>query len=119
MEPLKELLKHLNKLSRSILNELGKNEPSLEFLDEKLEERGTYINRLSNFNDIEEVTSLSSEERSNLKALFDEFTLLNENIQGSLDQILNRYKKELADATKQRKAEDGYRILKKPDISYY
>jgi len=119
MEPLKELLKQLNRLSRSILNELGKNEPSLNFLNEKLEERGTYINRLKNVNGIKEIESLSSEERSSLKALFDEFTLLNENIQGSLDQILNRYQKELADATKQRKAEDGYRILKEPDISYY
>ncbi|MCH8557615.1 MAG: hypothetical protein LAT84_07335 [Balneolia bacterium] len=67
----------------------------------------------------EPVHEFSDEEKELFNHFFDEFIVINQKIKDVISDVLENHKDQLFSAQKQRKAEDGYHFLAKPEISYY
>ncbi|MDR8393025.1 hypothetical protein NC796_17850 [Aliifodinibius sp. S!AR15-10] len=118
MSLLEQQLQQMIRLSKKIITELEKDKPSTEILNNTFNLRQHHINKMEKLIDGDE-SSLSAGEKKKLQLLFDEFDHLSERIREGLEETLDQYRDKVADATKRRKAEDGYQILNKPDISYF
>lgn len=119
MKPIKDKIHTLINRSRDLLTELDNEEPSVEILEKTMDDRQECIDELGVLTKDIHINQLSEEVIESLKALFQEFSEVNENIQQNLNRKLMQRRQGLAKATKQRKAEDGYLVLDKPDISYF
>lgn len=119
MNTLTKHLQLINLHSKRILREVGKNEPSLDFVDRCMDMRQEHIDILENLLEKNQIDFLPSHQCLDAESLFDEFVDLNSAIDKAMKSILAYKKESLANATKKRKAEDGYHLLKNPDNSYY
>lgn len=119
MDSMPERLKLINKISRDILSEMNKENPSVELIQQALDHREEAIQGLEEHSTSYRKEDVPSGEQSKLSALFRDFTALNKDLQETFQDTLDQRREMLNDASKQRKAEDGYRVLKKPDISYF
>ncbi len=119
MKKLENTISRLNELSDNILNELDKEQPSLEVIREEMNQREEYLQVLNIVQSNENEMQLSKEDVSILKPLFDAFITMNEEIQNKISVLLNNQMEKLAVATKQRKAQESYGISKTPNISYF
>lgn len=120
--PMNTLTKHLdiiNLHSKRILSEVGKEEPSLDFVDQCMDMRQEHIDILEKLLESNQLDFLPLHQCTDAEVLFDEFVDLNSDIDRAMKTILAQKKESLAIATKKRKAEDGYHLLKNPDTSYY
>lgn len=119
METLVKQIKNINSLSKDILLELGKQNPSFEDIRGIMVHRQGFIDKFGkNLTEIE-IDKLSDGNKEIIKSFFDEFLVINDNIKSAISEVLNQNKKRLSAAKKQRQAEDGYNVLVKPDISYF
>lgn len=120
MNELKEKFQILIQRSRDILSELQDgDEIFVDLLQEHLDVRQDTINQMDLLIKNMEGMDLSTDEVESLKSLFGEFSDINQTINSELNNTLTQTRQNLTSATKRRKAEDGYHILKKPDITYY
>lgn len=120
MNELKEKFQILIQRSRDILSELQDgDEIFFDLLQEHLEVRQDTIKQMDLLIKNMEGMDLSADEVESLQSLFGEFSDINQNINSELNNTLTQTRQNLASATKRRKAEDGYHILEKPDITYY
>ncbi|MEX0944421.1 MAG: hypothetical protein WD513_01320 [Balneolaceae bacterium] len=119
MNTLTKHLEIINLHSKKILNEVSRIEPSLDFVDQCMDMRQEHIDILENLLENNQLDFLPSHQYNDADRLFDEFIDLNESIEKAMKTILVHKKADLALATKKRKAEDGYHLLKNPDTSYY
>lgn len=119
MNTLTKHLEIINLHSKRILSEVGKEEPSLDFVDQCMDMRQEHIDILEKLLENNQLDFLPSHQCSDAEMLFDEFVDLNSAIDRAMKSILAQKKENLANATKKRKAEDGYHLLKNPDTSYY
>jgi len=119
MNTLTKHLEIINLHSKRILSEVSKNDPSLELVDQCMDMRQEHIDILENLLENNQLDFLPSHQCSDAENLFDEFVDLNSAIDKAMKSILAHKKETLANATRKRKAEDGYHLLKNPDTSYY
>ncbi|HBQ58071.1 MAG TPA: hypothetical protein DD671_00150 [Balneolaceae bacterium] len=119
MSPIHELLSNINRSSSVILHELDGNEPSFEVITEELNQREQLVSKLSDYQDQYSASSFDGDALNNLKQKFDTFTVLNKDIQGRAEQLLQLQKEKMATATKQLKAEQQYKSSRTPNISYF
>jgi len=119
MKQLRQTISRLNELSYNILSELDKDSPSLEVIREEMSQREEYLKVLNIVQNNKTEMSLSKDEVSILRPLFDAFVKMNEEIQGKISVLLNNQMVKLAVATKQRKVQESYGISKTPNISYF
>jgi len=119
MEILIEQIKNINKLSKGILFELNKNNPSFDNIREIMIQRQEFINKFGTDLNKDSINKMSERKKDTIKSFFDEFLIINENIKDVISDVLNDHKKRLSAAKKQRKAEDGYNSFIKSEISYF
>jgi len=119
MISLHQKLQELNQVSESILFELDGENPSLDSIQLSLDTRNDIIGEIRDYIHSSHISDLCENEKKALKPYFNDFRQLNKEIQAKLTDSLNRNQQELVTAAKQRKAEDRYHVLKKPDISYF
>jgi len=119
MNSIEQQLIQLNDISLEIVNELGKEESSVEYINRQMDLRERYINELEKLSEKRVIAQDSESNQDSIKALFDTFANLSENIRESLHETLYNNQEKLKDATRHREAEDRYQILKTPDISYF
>lgn len=112
-------LELINIHSRRILNEVGKVDPSLDFVDLCMNMRQEHIDILEKLLENNQLDFLPSHQCTSAESLFDEFVNLNSAIDKAMKLILAHKKESLANATRKRKAEDGYHLLKNPENTYY
>lgn len=119
MNTLTKHLEIINLHSKRILSEVNKDDPSLELVDQCMDMRQEHIDILENLLENNQLDFLPSHQCTDAENLFDEFVDLNNAIDRAMKSILAQKKENLANATRKRKAEDGYHLLKNPDTSYY
>lgn len=119
MNPLQTLIEQLNKISREILIELEKEEPSVELIRYEMKRREEYVNELGELTNEYPPYSLNDQDRSKLKAAIERFAELNRIMQRNLNKLKARQKESLEKVMTHRKALKGYNISKTPDISYF
>lgn len=119
MSPIHELLTEINTSSSTILNELDGEEPSFEVIVKELDVREELVSKLTDFENQYTASSFAGEALESLKQKFETFSVLNQNIQGKAEQLLQLQKEKVAVATKQRKAEQQYKNTGTPNISYF
>ncbi len=119
MNTLTKHLEIINLHSKRILSEVNKDDPSLELVDQCMDMRQEHIDILENLLENNQLDFLPSHQCTDAENLFDEFVDLNNTIDRAMKSILAQKKENLANATRKRKAEDGYHLLKNPDTSYY
>jgi len=119
METLIKQIKNINSLSKDILLELSKQNPSFEEIRGIMVQRQGFIDEFGIKLTKIELENLSDGKKEIIKSFFDEFLVINDNIKDAISEVLTQSKKRLSSAKKQRQAEDGYNILVKPDISYF
>lgn len=112
-------LVQLNQQSREILDELRSESCRMEKVRKLLDQRTPIIKKLLAQPNAVQQGGATERKNSTIEALFDSYEKLEVEIHDQLKRIVAERRKILADATKQRKAEDGYHLLDKPDISYY
>lgn len=119
---IKTLIKqitNINNLSKEILFELNKKNPSFGNIREVMIQRQEFIDDFGSDLNNNLVDKLTDEDKETFKTYFDEFLIINENIKDVISEVLNSHKERLSVAKKQRKAEDGYNSFVKPEISYF
>ena len=119
METLIKQIKNINSLSKDILLELSKQNPSFEEIRGIMVQRQGFIDEFGIKLTKIELENLSDGKKEIIKSFFDEFLVINDNIKDAISEVLTQRKKRLSAAKKQRQAEDGYNVLVKPDISYF
>ena len=119
MSSVTEHLSTLVSQSSSILSELKSDSLSVEGLASKMDMRDTTIQLLDAHRDELNDTTISNEDRDEIKSLFDKFERLNTKIDRALKEALRESRENLAAATTKRKADDKYRHLASPDISHF
>lgn len=119
MKALEQQLIHINDISLEIVNELGKEEPSMESINRQMDLRERYIDELDALSKKQETARVSETDRNLIKNLFDNFNDLSDSIGTLLHEALYNHQEKLKNAARHRKAEDRYQVLKKPDISYF
>ena len=119
METLVKQIRNINNLSKDILHELSKKNPSFEEIRGIMVQRQDFIDKFGIKMTKIEVENLSEDKKEIIKSFFDEFLVINDNIKDAISEVLTQRKKRLSAAKKQRQAEDGYNVLVKPDISYF
>lgn len=119
MKSLQHHLHQLNSLSKNILEELNKKEPSMDIIRQKMDLREAVIIKFGSLTKSFQKDALSSDERRSLTQLFDDFAQLNKDVQSSLHKTLSKRQEKWIQASNQRKAEAGYNQTRKPDISYF
>ena len=119
MKRLKNSITRLNELSENILTELDKETPSLEVIREEMSQREEYLEILNVVQKNQQETKLSNHEMKILRPLFDAFVSMNDEIQSGISTLLNLQMEKLAAATKRRKVQDSYGVIKPPNISYF
>ena len=119
MEQLTHHLHRLISINRQILNRLNRDEGSVEYMKEAFEKRESHISNISDIVPKLDQDSFSPEQKKSLKALFERFNSQSQKIQQALDTIIEEAEDRIVDATQRRKAEQGYQVLKQPDISYF
>ncbi|SMO95890.1 hypothetical protein [Gracilimonas mengyeensis] len=119
MSPIHTLISKINNSSNKILEELDNEEPSFSVIENELNLKGIYVQKLTEYENQYPASSFEKNELDELNHKFDLFTRLNENIQKKAKQLLHLQQEKLAMATKHREAEDQYNISKNPNISYF
>ena len=119
MEQLTHHLQRLIKINRQIINRLNRDEASTEYMQEAFGERNIHISKISEIVPNIEKDQLTSEQKKVLKPLFDRFNIQSQKIQAALDTIIEEAEDRVVDASQRRKAEEGYQVLKQPNISYF
>lgn len=118
MISLIEQLQALNDISKSMLAELHQEEPSFDELSKTMDNRQKLIETLDDLTHPNHIDLFTKTEQQKIENLFQEFIRLNETIKSRLSTIFKDKKTALNSATKSRKAEEGYQILQKPNLSY-
>lgn len=116
---IQQQLTEINDLSAHILEELQQPEPSLESVNERMRERAESIDKMDIMVQQFAAGSLTGAQEEKLQMLFEQHATLNDKIQQALEGLLNEQREKLGEASRKRKADDQYRVLKKPDISYF
>jgi len=119
MSNVKDQLEELINRSNSILAELKNEEPSMELIRETMDRRATTIEQLGTIAAGFRIDSFTDKQQQLIHSLFDRFADLNEKIETALKTELLQSREKLTSATRQRKAEDKYHVLEKPDISHF
>lgn len=118
---MKEIIDRLTKLvstSREIQHQLETPHPSLDMIQDLLQQRSRLINELDSLTDNIDASLFSPEERETMTQGFRNFRKLHAMIQPELEKLMNSQEENLGEASKRRKAEDRYHFLETPDISY-
>lgn len=119
MTPLKKLIEELNDISSTLVNELRKDKPSIDFIKSEMQTRGSLIGTINNECKKYPATSLSGDERGTVQSLFNHFLQLNSVINEHLTELKAKQSEHLSTAIRQIKASKGYKIKKNPDLSYF
>lgn len=119
MSNVQQQLDELISKSNSILTELNTESPSIDFIRETMDKREANIQQLGTIAARFRIDSLTEKQKRIVHAQFDQFADLNEKIETALKKELLHSREKLTSATRQRKAEDKYHVLEKPDISYF
>jgi ATP-dependent protease Clp ATPase subunit len=104
MEILIEQIKNINKLSKGILFELNKNNPSFDNIREIMIQRQEFINKFGTDLNKDSINKMSERKKDTIKSFFDEFLIINENIKDVISDVLNDHKKRLSAAKKTAKS---------------
>lgn len=112
-------LTEINDLSTRILEELQQPEPSIDTVNERMRERAEAIDKMDIMVQQFGTGNLTETQEEKLRILFEQHDVVNTQIQEALDSLLNEQREKLGEASRKRKADDKYRVLKKPDISYF
>ncbi len=113
MKEIAVQIEHLNRINQMILIQLDNDEPSGPMIQREMNQRQLVIQKLSQSIDSTDIDTLSEKERKTLLRFFDEFEMLDREIQAKLKELLNKQKVNLASASSKRKAEDEYFTFKK------
>lgn len=105
-------LRRLIKINRQILNRLNKDEATITTLRNALDERAKHVSAMDDIVANTNKEDLSKDDITTLKALYDRFYEQWNKIQEALDYITEESQSRLEKAIKQRKAEEGYQVLK-------
>lgn len=119
MEQLIKQITNINNLSKNILFELNKKNPSFGSIREIMIERQQFIDDFGSDLNRNRIDKLSNEDKETFKSFFDEFIIINDNIKNVISEVLSDRKERLSVAKKQRKAEDEYNSFVNPKISYF
>lgn len=119
MEKLIKQITNINNLSKDILFELNKKNPSFGDIREIMVRRQDYIDEFGTEINRKLIDKLSKEDKETFKSYFDEFLIINDNIKDVISEVLKDHKTRLSAATKQRKAEEEYNNFVNPKISYF
>lgn len=119
MSNVQQQLEELINRSSSILTELKNDAPSMELIQETMDRRTTNIEQLGTIAAGFRIDNLTEKQQELIHSLFDRFADLNEKIETALKTELLQSREKLTSATRQRKAEDKYHVLEKPDISHF
>ncbi|MEO1022071.1 MAG: hypothetical protein AAFW89_05955 [Bacteroidota bacterium] len=111
-----ELFTQLNDISSSILDEFKKEEPSLEFIQDQLNQRDTFVNGLKNMEQEFATNGVSASDKEAIQASFKTFSDLNNEIQQKADALFKIQKEKLGGFTNQRKAAEQYAISNRRNI---
>ncbi len=119
MEKLIKQITNINNLSKDILFELNKKNPSFGNIREIMIRRQDFIDEFGTEINRKLIDKLSKEDKETFKSYFDEFLIINDNIKDVISEVLKDHKTRLSAATKQRKAEEEYNNFVNPKISYF
>ncbi len=104
---VKEVL-NINSLSKEILSELHKEEPSFADIQNMMSKRQVMIDSFGEELKFKKNPKIADKTNALLKTHLDEFLEINENIKEVISRVLNRNRSDLNTAKKQRKAEESY-----------
>lgn len=113
MEALAYHLRQLIKINRRIINQLHKDEASINEIRQAFNEREVHTQKMGTIVPGIDKEKLSAEQSDFLSTLFNRFDKQNSTIQHAFDYILKESQKKLNRAVKQRKAEQSYTVLNK------
>jgi hypothetical protein len=116
---LEHTITRLNEISGNILDELNREQPSLETIKARLKSREEYLQVLGEIQHNEVELELAKKKMVSIRPLFDTFVGMNEEIQKRIAKLVDRQIEILAKARKQRKVQESYAVSKTPDISYF
>ena len=119
MNTIANILHQLVEISRKLTEQLEGSDPSLDNVENLLEERKRLIHMLDPLTDNIDATDFSEKEQEQLASGFRQFRDFHIRIQPALEKLMNAQEELLGEASKKRKAEDRYHFLEKPDISYF
>ncbi|REL38646.1 hypothetical protein DYD21_01470 [Rhodohalobacter sp. SW132] len=119
MNNVQKQLDELIQKSSSILNELKNESPSIERIRETLDLRELNIEKLGMIASGFRMDELNENQQQIIREQFDRFADLHEQIETALKDELIRSRETLTSATRQRKAEQKYHVLEKPDITHF
>lgn len=103
-------------LSREILEILRSDETERQRVHELMDRREMAVRQLTRSGNVH--TNRSDSERSRLSGMLDLFETLHNEIGVELAKSADLQRKELAGATKRRRAEEGYRLLDEHNSPY-
>ncbi len=119
MSNVQQQLEELINRSSSILTELRNDTPSVELIRQTMDRRESAIEQLGTIAAEFRIDALTDKQQQLINSLFDRFADINEKIETALKTELLQSREKLTSATRQRKAEDKYHVLEKPDISHF
>lgn len=119
MSNVQKQLEELIHKSNQILSELKNESPSIERIRETLDLREHNIEQLGSISAGFRMDELNEKQQQIVREQFDRFANLHEQIETALKDELIRSRETLTSATRQRKAEQKYHVLEKPDISHF
>lgn len=120
MDTLQDQLNKLNNLTGRLLRELERKDLSPESVRRMTDRRQECVDELGRISQSFESNSLSSEERENLKELFDQFIHLDKNLREALHKALYLQQERLTNASQSKEAVKSYnRTSENPDISFF
>jgi len=112
-------LDRLIDVSREMLDILKSRNPSVDDLEELLARRGQLVDTMDSLSNNFESSLYSEEEQAKLMKGFSTFRELHLEIQPELQKLVAKQEDEFVQASKRRKAEDGYHTLGTPDITFF
>jgi len=119
MSSVKQQLEKLIGESNEMLSELQSDAPSVDLIQTRMDDREKTIRELGSAAEGFDINQLTGAERDSVQTLFNTFEEVNKEIDTALKHVLRESRENLSSATKKRKADDKYRVLEKPDISYF
>ena len=119
MKTIADKLDRIAEVSRSILDEVQKEKPSVNSLEQHMEKRRKLIGELDQLTENIDASFFSAEEQQKLARGFRTFRKLHQSIQPALTRLKDEKEQVLGVASQKRKAEQSYQLLETPDISYF
>ncbi|MDI6401498.1 hypothetical protein QLX67_05780 [Balneolaceae bacterium ANBcel3] len=119
MKYISEKLERFADLGFEIVEQLEQSDPSMERIQQLIQQRSDLISDLDAILEHLEMESVTQEEEHQVNETFRKIREAQSVMNPALQQLLNRQKVAMNDATQRRKADDRYHLLETPDISYF